>query len=114
MIFGYYQEIIDLQKSHIKHLERFNDYTQSYIAKAYIRAARGHFHKGELIQVIDKCMMAIYTYRFNGKRAYRLCAKAYRILATNSSDFNRKVFWEKEVLEEKKLLKKYFENDNNQ
>jgi hypothetical protein len=114
MTFGYYHLLIDLQNRHIRHLERFNDYTQSYIANAYIRAAKGHFHRGELIQTVDKCMMAIYTYKCNRKRAFRLCAKAYKILALNSSDFNSKVFWEKEVLEEKKLLKKYFENDNNQ
>jgi hypothetical protein len=113
MILGFYQKLIDLQNKHIRLLERYNDFTQTYLALAYLRSARGHFHRGELIQTVDKCMMAIYTYKCNRKRAFRLCAKTYKILALNSSDFNSKVFWEKEVLEEKKLLKKYFENDHN-
>lgn len=85
-------------------MERYNDQSQSYIARAYVRAARGHFHQGELIQTIDKCMTAIYTYGYNKSKAYHLCWNAYRILAINSPDFNRNVFWENEILEENKLL----------
>lgn len=108
---GCYNRLITNQTNYIKKLERHNEYAQNYIALAYIRAAKGHFHQGELIQTIDKCMMAIYTYGYNGSKAYRLCWNAYRILATNSPDFNRIVFWENEVNEEKELLRKYFDNN---
>jgi hypothetical protein len=104
MMLGYYHLIMDLQNKYIRHLERYNDYTQSYIAQAYIRVAAGHFAKGEYLQTIDRCMMAIYTYGYNSGKAYRLCAKAYQILAINIPDLNRNVFWENEILEENKLL----------
>lgn len=106
MMIGYYHLIIALQNRYIRYLERYNDYAQSFIARAYIRAAKGHFRRGELIQVIDKCMMAIYTYKYNGRKAFRLCAKAYKVLPLNCPDFTQNGLWINELSYQNRLLQR--------
>lgn len=99
MNMGSYERLIDYQNHYIKKLEYHNTQAQVYIAKAYIRAAHGHSAKGEFIQTIDKCSMAVNTYSFHSPVAYKLCAKAYRILVKNSHDYENMHFWLKEISE---------------
>lgn len=93
------------QNNYIKKLERHNTIAQSYIARAYIRKAKGHYDRGELIQTIDTCMMAIYTYRYGSTAAYKLCLKAYEILSMNSQQYEGMHFWMQEYLKEQKIHK---------
>lgn len=103
MNIGSYERLIYYQNHYIKKLEYHNTHAQVYIAKAYVRAAHGHFAKGEFIQTIDKCSMAVYTYRYHSPRAYKLCSKAYRILNDNSQLFEGMHFWMKELFEDQKI-----------
>lgn len=97
--------LINHQNHYIKKLEYHNTIASQYIAKAYIRAAKGHFLKQEYIQSIDKCTMAVYTYSFNSLNAYKICCKAYRILNQNSQLYEGLHFWMRELFENHKLLK---------
>lgn len=102
---GYYQTIIDIQNRYIKQLERLDCHQASHIAKCYIWAARSHYCKGELLLVVEKCLIAINNYKYKKYKVYELCFKAYRILLINCPDFNNRFFWEKEIQKEKLLLK---------
>lgn len=101
--FHCYQEAKKYQTKYIRKVENYNN--QNLLGKAYYRMAKLYFHEDMLIQTIDNCLMAIYTYSYDKRDVFMLCAKAYRILTLNCRDFEDKSLWIQQILNEKELLK---------
>lgn len=80
-----YHTLIKHQDGYTRKLEYHNTIAQLYIARAYLRSAKGHFAIGEYLQTIDKCMMAACTYGYRGNLAYKLSFGACRILNNSQS-----------------------------
>jgi hypothetical protein len=103
-MFGYYKRITVLQKLHIKRLERYNDFTQTYLALAYLRSARGHIRMNHYVRAIDTLWMISHTYSYVNKEVIILFKNCYRILIFNSNDLVEKRLWNEQKVQDFHLL----------